>query len=674
MPWGGGLIVKSTNFTLIAIVFIVLVAIVLRLSFSYFSLVSLPPSGDEAIAVLMANEIANGARYPLLFIGQPYQFPIEAYLMAPLAKLMPHNSFGARYQVLLLGGLSCLIFVLATRALFPKGKRWPGWLLVLIPSAYWLTWQSGYAAPQYSISSVFAILMFYLAAMINQKETPSPVLSLLLGVIAGLSLSNHLLLVSVVIGAVLVAVLNGKVSCSLKNMASYTTGLFLGLIPLFLALHTLPNAYENLAARLPLYPSLQRLFSDTLNRSIPGIMGVNPPYFGDFPIHLEWGDTLKSIAVFIFITIISIVLISRSYCFIKRSRQSGWLHLGPPDMFLGTTVLSMFLMASSTRGSWGDFRYLLPVAWSFPFLVGHVYHISKGGYAKLIGSLVLLIAVFNFASSAAVINVWRNPAIIQTYADIPNLARFQAWMQKQDIKYCYATFWLAYRISYESNGQLICAPVYNERFPTWPVPYKELVDRQKNVAFVVSNSYGSKFSATKFQKLVDEYEVQYQREQIGPLVVYHDFKHRHSEGDILLNSKRYRLSTNIEGSNTNMLSDGDKKQSWSIEPQNQGQFIEVTFDQAIILSSLTFHYPRTNFGVPTNLRVSVLQNQVWNELSGVIPFAFDRLQITHGRPVLGRIQQTIRFPGPRVDAIRIEVATPEFGKSWDLSEISIYTR
>ena len=58
-------------------------AILLRILLVAASNDNVPVSSDEASIVLQAKEIARG-HFPLLFMGQPLLFPVEAYTMAPL--------------------------------------------------------------------------------------------------------------------------------------------------------------------------------------------------------------------------------------------------------------------------------------------------------------------------------------------------------------------------------------------------------------------------------------------------------------------------------------------------------------------------------------------------------------------------------------------------------------
>ena len=43
------------------------------------------------------------------------------------------------------------------------------------------------------------------------------------------------------------------------------------------------------------------------------------------------------------------------------------------------------------------------------------------------------------------------------------------YLKNTNVTHCYASFWIAYRITFETDEQIKCAQPYNERFPGWPV-------------------------------------------------------------------------------------------------------------------------------------------------------------------------------------------------------------
>ena len=197
------------------VVGIIVFALLLRLLLSYTSLTKLPVTGDEASLALLAKMIWQG-ELPLLFIGQPYQFPTESYLMAPFTQWLPQTAFGARYQMLLLGLLSTPGFLLIALKAFPNKDRWPALLLILFPSAYLIILTSAYAPPQYSMAITLGWMSIYCA--LRGKDAARGLIFLgFSGLCCGLGFSNHLLTVSVTAGIFTIVIFSGSLKKSAQN-------------------------------------------------------------------------------------------------------------------------------------------------------------------------------------------------------------------------------------------------------------------------------------------------------------------------------------------------------------------------------------------------------------------------------------------------------------------------
>ena len=195
---------------LLALFCVVVIGLALRMALSWNSVMNLPPSTDESISQLLADSISRGEQYPLLFFGQPYQFPLEAYLMSVFSGMLPNDAFGARIQLFLLRLLTTVLLCAVAIQIFDKGKRLPTLALILIPSAYWLVYQAGYVIPQHNAFAFLSSLIFFLAIHLNRRESPAYLLTVSIGILSGLSISNHLLALSVVAGAFLVVVFTGS--------------------------------------------------------------------------------------------------------------------------------------------------------------------------------------------------------------------------------------------------------------------------------------------------------------------------------------------------------------------------------------------------------------------------------------------------------------------------------
>ncbi|MBU1567586.1 MAG: hypothetical protein KJ630_18415, partial [Proteobacteria bacterium] len=252
---------------------LIALALILRSTFAWISVNHLPATSDEASSVLLAKMIFQG-QFPLLFIGQPYQFPFESYLMAPFVEWLPRNAFGARYQTFTLGIFSVLGFLLITRAAFSKGSRWPAALLILFPSAYQLLFTSAYAPPQYSMALTLSWISIFLVLRFRQKE--NMVLLLFTGLICGLAFSNHMLTVTISIGVFALLLFGGNIHRDLKGVLFFGAGAILGATPYLLAIWLKPGAYEMLPSTFSLKLALLRLMDSVLTETFASAMGVNP--------------------------------------------------------------------------------------------------------------------------------------------------------------------------------------------------------------------------------------------------------------------------------------------------------------------------------------------------------------------------------------------------------------
>ncbi len=219
---------------------LVVLAIGLRLAFFVVSVHNLPVTSDEASNYLLAQDIAAGER-PLLFLGQPYQFPADAYLYSLFVHFLPHTPLGARIIPFVLCLLAVGLSAFALCHAVPSKHRWPGLLLILFPSSYLLCLQSGYYIPQYTTFFLLTSLLMVLAAMAaGQSRSTLP--SLLAGLVGGFAFSSHMLVLSLIAGAALVCCAGARPREIARRAFCFVAGLALGLIPYLWAEWTIEGA------------------------------------------------------------------------------------------------------------------------------------------------------------------------------------------------------------------------------------------------------------------------------------------------------------------------------------------------------------------------------------------------------------------------------------------------
>ena len=223
---------------IIITIFIIIAAVTLRLVFASSSLHYLDVNSDESLNFLLAKHIAQN-NAPLLFWTQPYQFPIEAYIISHFTEILPQSRIGIRLVQISL----CCISVICFCAIFPfLGQKkdtwvkdnWLGLLLVLFPSAYVLTRQVAYLTPQHSSMLLFAALLPLTAALAMHTKRKL-FWSAMGGLLAGLALSNHLLSFSVTFMIALSICLGTNFKNAVKNTILFSIFFLIGFSPFLLA-------------------------------------------------------------------------------------------------------------------------------------------------------------------------------------------------------------------------------------------------------------------------------------------------------------------------------------------------------------------------------------------------------------------------------------------------------
>ena len=506
-----------------ATLFLLGIAILLRLIFAWTSLTNLPATSDEASVFLQAKMIAHGER-PLLCLGQPYLFPTEAYMMAPFVKWLPHNAFGARYQALSLGFLSLFGFLLVIRTAFPKGARWPAELLVLFPSAYLLMLTSAYSPFQYPIAMTLVWLGIYL--VLKGRQNGSTLLFLLAGLACGLAWSSHMFTATTSVGVMALALFAGNARRGMKNVLLCGLGFLLGAIPYLLAIWLQPGAYHNIPNSLPLDVTFTRLLFPTLTETYAGAMGFNPPLFPDFKRNLGEPHGFRIFFVACYLLLLGFLIMRRLPVLIREVTNRRWPDLQLVDLALIANILMVCWFAHHNTNN-NAYRYLLPAVWCFPFLVGHAFLLCRGRWKMLFGTVAIVLALFDLGTATAMIKEWRTPGRIMKYSDTPPLAALLQNLETQHIHHCYASFWLAYRIPFESDEAVICSMPFSERFGFWPVPYKQQVDEAPDTAYVLTQTFLARLPALTFIQHLKEQEIDCQMDKvsadgIASFLVFHD--------------------------------------------------------------------------------------------------------------------------------------------------------
>lgn len=653
-----------------------IVAILVRLIFLWISLTNLPVTSDEASSVLLAKMIFRG-ELPLLFVGQPYQFPIESYLMAPFVEWMPRTPFGARYQAIILGFAAFWGFFAITRRAFQPGSRWPAVLLICFPSAYFLIYLAAYAPPQYSMSLTLAWVSI-LAVLRSRQSSRKYLYLMIAGLSCGLAVSNHLLTVTISAGVFALVFFSGSARKSLQETIVFAFCCLLGALPYILALWFVPGAYQNLPNSMDLIDTLSRMIVPALTITLPGAMGVNPILFPDLAGQINWPASLRSVFAIFYASLFLSLIVQRIKMFFSTVVNRQWPRLELVDLALITSLLSLWVFASHFTAS-SSYRYVLPAVWCFPFLIGHAFQSFDGRYRTSVGVAAVCLALFNIGVSINVMYEWSDSEKLEKYAQTPRIETLIDTLHERDISHCYASFWVAYRITFETDEEIVCSLPYNQRFPFWPIPYKQEVEDQTDSVYILTQRFRPRLPATIFEKHLKSQEITAEKIKVGPFFIYHDFQFPTylPDQEFILDSGNYSLETN--GGNTSTLvtlTDRDFSTAWvSNDKQERGQWVTLTFDTLQSINGVTLFHLQDQTKKLKSLRINgyttVDGRGVWYPVTGPMEAKPERIRFVNNHPVYSGISQQIRFDPVEVEALRIEIAEANKESRWGLAEIEV---
>ncbi len=671
----------------ILLVAVILIAIIFRASFFYSSVTHVNISGDESIAALMAMGITQPAdspvmqakqhprgifgRFPLLFMAQPYLFPVDSYLAAPFIRWLPKNAAGIRFTPTLLGLLTVILSILILIIGSELRKSWPGLLLILFPSAYLLLLQGAYGLPGYPSSMFFSALCIFLAHIHSRTEKASGtiLLALAAGAFAGVACSGTILMLPLLatVGAMICLSTNWK--RALISTPGFLAGVGFGMLPYFVAKKLYPGAHQAVTQTVPLHDALARLWSPTLSFTLPATLGIRPPIMPDSmeTVHLFPTGTERYFAI-IWLTIMLVATALCAYQFIQRIIKNHWPSIIITDIFVGISWMSLFLFVMTTRWGSNEFRYLMPLAWCFPFILAALYTKAGKKNRALIGTVAILLTLLNIASASLIMRYWSAPNFDGYFTDVKPAV---AYMRAKGITHCYSSYFDAYVIDYTTNEKIICSQPFNERFYGWPLPYKELVDASTNVAYALGPS--RRFMPEHFVADLEYMHITSTQHKCGKFTVHTNFRQPITPLPIKIPANTITCTTQYSPDDANKLNDGNRTTRWqSHKAQHKGMYIDIHLAQKQPINRITFYYDGYPYDNARSIDIINLSDSHKVTITNAVPFDMQPFEFINHHPIYGSQLQTINFPPAETRDLRIQINEPNPGRDWTIGEIQLY--
>ena len=650
-------------------------AVVLRVYMLAASVEHVPVTADESITVLQAKRVCEG-ELPLLVLAQPYQFPVEAYLSAPLVHWVPRNTFGARYLSFIEGFVGLLLLILLVRQAGALRQTWPVLLVIAFPSAYLLMIQFGYSLPHNS-----PIYLAAWGALLLTSDSPAKhswrrcLRFLVAGLLCGLAFTNNMVALAMIAPILLVAVFAGGWRKVVPNLFLLAAGVAIGLIPFVAALHLYPGAHTAVAGTRPVGEALAYLWEPAVTVTLTRALGVTPTLFPDTDHLLDFMPGLFSGMPFIFIGTLLAATVLRAGAIIRRLIRGHAPDFQAWDAFIGVAWLNLMLVSASVRSGSGDYRYLAPAAWSFPFLIGIVYCASGKWVRGLIGAGCIGLAVVNVMTAAKLTEAWGAPDFAERVVDAPDVKPAIEFLRQQGITHCVAYHWQAYRLNFYTDETILFSQPYNDRFRDWPLPYKDQVDASTNVAYVLSEFSCRDVNPPRFEADLKRMRATAQKAVRGQFSIYYGFsQERALMEETLIPADLLTVTTShnpAEAGNliTNRLS------SWSTQRrQEKGMWIQINLKDPQWLSRIVLIYDRYYTDRAPKMNIEVKSAGQWQLLGDHVAGDIDPFEFENGKPVYDRYVQVIRGNPVFTDGLRLTIVETDPRYWWTFMKIALYAR
>lgn len=645
-------------------------SVLLRASWFVISVKNVPAYDDECKIALQALDIAHGRDFPLLILASPYIFPLDAYLTAPAARFLPRDAIGTRTVPWFLGLGSMAAGLLLLRMGGRWRDVWPGVLMVLFPSAYLLMLQSALLLPAYTPLMLFGPLAVWLALRRPESARAFAWTRGLSGLASGLACSGTMLSAPFLAASGLVAVLQPRWRRAGLAAAFFAAGAALGLAPHLAAKHAHRGAFEAVSQQVPARAAMAKLGSPVLERTLPAALGVSPPIFPDhrtrMPRHPGWE---RPVGIF-WLAALAAASAWAAIRFVRdwRRARAPAPTFDQPFILISWLCLALFLF--SARSHAHTYRYLVPAVLSWPLVLAGLHAYSGRAVRAAVAIVAGGFLVFHLHGTRVLLQHWNRPEFASelTLYDQEPVLRY---LRERGIRHALATYSDAYRITYRTDRAILCGQPYNERFPGWPVPYKDEIDAAPRVAFVLSDAY--KFPPEDFENDCARAGVRYRMTPCGDYRVYTDFSQDRDRGERRLDRRTFTARASHNPAESGRLADGLRDSRWHAHSlQQTNHWIEVSWPESARISRVAMDLTGYSHDRAKAVRVLARGADGWRTVVGNAPKKFDPFEWANGHPVYGTRRQTYRFPAVTADAVRIEIVEPQADRDWTIGEIEVY--
>jgi hypothetical protein len=648
------------------LLFAVLAGLGLRVLFFHTSVTHLQPSSDESISMLQAQDVRAG-RFPLLFMAQPYLFPIESYLAAPIVKWLPPTAWSARLVPTLLQAAAVVGCLLILRRMVQGPAFLIGAILTLVPSSYLLLMQAAYRPPAYSALVLLFAATLWFAERSRHSSHPWPLV--VTGLLGGLAFSGHMLSICFVGPALLYACAGAWKRGAAWRLLWACTGLLLGLLPHLATLVFMPGSHAVVAQPATFPDFWRRLWDPALTYTWTVATGLRLANFIDEDVDPVARTGFEHACALLFALFVATLVARRLFHLARIARREHRLGLEMIDVLLMTVVANILLVAGNLRAHSGSVRYMTLTAFSLPLLLAWVAAQHRVARAATLAVTGLLLCV-NLAHARILLHRWQQPDFPPSVG-VADLNPALACLRDKGIQHVLASYGAAYRITYQSGRSILAAQRYNERFRGWPIPFQDEVQRADRVAYVLTDTI-SHLKPDKFERHLQIMQVAALVQTAGDFRIYSDFAFYGSEH--ALSSRQIRATASTADATAPRMLDRDRRTGWITEHrQRGGEWVALEWTQSVALDRVVLDLSHGIHDCPRTVAVDLQVDGQWTNVMAGLPVTEDKFQLIHGQPRYLSTTFTVRLAGHRATGLRLRDQEPDPEHAWAISEIEVFT-
>ncbi|NLB59539.1 MAG: discoidin domain-containing protein [Lentisphaerae bacterium] len=602
---------KNTVFKLMLGIFAV--ALIFRLAFFLFALHELPPSSDEAWPALMGRHILQG-ELPVFYWGQAYMGAQQAYFDAALYPWLGCHVLTTRLYPLLFSFLFLLSSYWLARMAYDRTAGLIALALLAVPVPYLAMSGAISVPPEYLAVTTMGSLALALLAKIVWRTPGRPTVGslALLGFLLGFVFWWHLVALSFIGVALLFLFLKDKLIIFRRAFWVGLAGFALGSLPFWL--HNFRYGMETFGdvGRTVSWASSLALLRMAVKITLHFLVGMKVMLYGDSRHFISLPTVVAMGLGWVWVGLLVVLLVSRFKKLLRHAR----LAVAGTDgtaLLLATAGAVLFLCIRSARSGWAEARFLMPLLAVLPVMLAGGLAQVRQWSRPIFTALLTYIIACHLWGNLLLMQAWSDPHWRAVQLDLPETAALHAFLEQQGITHAYAHYWIAYRLTFESQNGLICTEPYNERFPGREVQYLDQARAADRVAYITHPQLP--FTDENFALLLRRIGGTYRQQQVGCFSVFYDFQPPYGQR-VLAEIPRdtWRIITHPNPDAASLIIDGSLHTSWQSQaPQQSGMWVAVDLGQPLEICNLRFDSGRSLRDHPRGYRLeSSLDGVDWH--------------------------------------------------------------